>query len=503
MRTNKFIASFILAAAPLAASHMVYLKDTGTGLINPQAVTADSEGNAIVAGTIGPGATGTNLIGPRGGPSDVKVVKLSQTGQVLWTTILGGTGGDVATGIAVAPNGQIFLAIESSSPNFPLAVSNSGKVIVASLSATGNNLAFATRLAGAGPSGRIFVDAQSNTYIGGNTIDTTFTQVNTDPQFHSAQNAYYAKLDAAGAVAFAGIRPFSVMTDFGAGPAGFVILKGCNIDSINGIGQFVAFGAPGCNGKKVAMDQSGAAYILVIETNGSAFVVKRAVNGAVFSQVYNRGVGHVIGGGGDDIAVNSAGEALIALRTTNNNVTPLNPIPEVLATASDNVLIKLDAAGFNPTLQTFVGLPAGSQARSLFVNSKGIYFAVDGSHAVRVMEHAADMTVTGVSRVKSGLVSRITVRVVNNGPEAVSTSSFQASISGILPRITSSQGSCWFTAPGNAVCSLGALASGAFVNVTLSTIAPSSGNLDPLPVAGSNVPDPNTANDFISFPFLP
>lgn len=505
MQINKFIVNLMLAAAPLAASQMVYLKDTGTGFGTEQAVTADSQGNAFVAGTVSGGATGTNLIGPRGGLTDVKVVKLSQTGQVIWTTIIGGSGTDKATSIAVAPNGQLLISIDSSSTDFPLAATNSGRAVVVSLDSSGTALAYATRIAGAGAPLRIFVDAQLNAYVGGNTLNADFVQVGVAvPPIASAPDSYLARLSSSGAVVLARVFDVasSTMIDFAGGPAGYFSVNStgriCKVDSF-GEKEFCTFSGAA---SRVAMDSSGFGYSAGLVA-GQVQVSKWQAAGPLVSLYESTVLPVSTGGGIDSLAVNAAGEAHVAVRTSSANVAQINPIPGTNPQTSDNALANLSSIGFGGVLSTYLGIPIGSQARHMVVNAKGIFFAVNGTHVARVMERAVDMSVTGVSRVKNGNVSSMTVRVFNNGPDFVSNAGFQARIPGTPQGITTTQGHCNISALGIVSCGFGALASGGFVNVTMTTIPPASGNLEASPTAGSSAPDPNTTNNGINFSFLP
>jgi hypothetical protein len=496
MRINNIIIIILTTLQPLAASHMVYLKDTATGLDTKQSVTADAQGNAYVAGTIGPGASANTLIGPRGGLSDVKVVKLAPNGTILWTTIIGGTGTDKATAIAVAPTGQIFLAIDSASTDFPSAANNSGRAVVASLSASGASLGFVTRIAGAGAPLKIFLDAQLNTYIGGNTIDATFTQVNvTNPPTLIPLQPYIAKLTGTGSVILARSVSANPAVDFAAGPSVFWLVAG------GALFAFDAFGNAGDNGfstasaSRVGIDAAGAAYVA-----DAASIKKVTFDGLISTQVYNRSLPVPITGGIDAVAADSAGQAHIVARTTDNNLVGFNALP-VFGGNSDNILIKLNAGGAAFPLSSYIGVPVGSRTPGLFVNSTGIYFPVNGSHAVRVMESAADFRVTGVNRFKNGAVSNITVRVRNNGPDS-STAQFSAHVPGIPQGASNTGGQCSLAGTNTVNCSFTNLVSGAFADVTIGTIPPASGSLEANPFVHGTLPDPDPSNNRISFTFL-
>ena len=71
-----------------------------------RAVARDGSGNLYVAGS-----TGASLDGnPHAGGADVVVVKYDASGNRVWTSQFGTAGSDTANDIAVAPNGNVYVA---------------------------------------------------------------------------------------------------------------------------------------------------------------------------------------------------------------------------------------------------------------------------------------------------------------------------------------------------------------------------------------------------------
>lgn len=64
---------------------------------------------------ITPGASGRRLAGP----NDIAIVKLSPSGALLRSTLIGGNGQDGADGIDVDSDGNVFFAGQTSSTDFP------------------------------------------------------------------------------------------------------------------------------------------------------------------------------------------------------------------------------------------------------------------------------------------------------------------------------------------------------------------------------------------------
>ncbi|MEO5926832.1 MAG: SBBP repeat-containing protein [Bryobacteraceae bacterium] len=164
--------------------YSTYLGGSGGSLTAPEqanAIALDASGNAYVAGVASstnfPVTAGT-LQTNAGGSRDVFVTKLNSAGTArLYSTYLGWTGFDWASGIAVDSSGNAYVAGYTSSVSF----ANVGGVqtgfkglydgFVANLNATGNALSFSTLYGGAGSDqiNAIAVDPNGNMFIGGQT----------------------------------------------------------------------------------------------------------------------------------------------------------------------------------------------------------------------------------------------------------------------------------------------------------------------------------------------
>ena len=98
------------------------------------------------------------------------ITKLSPSGSVVWSTYLGGSGPDDAHAIAVDSAGNVWVAGETVSPNFPTtanAISRTfsgeidlgplryGDAFVTKLDPTGSHLLYSTYLGGSGRRWRV------------------------------------------------------------------------------------------------------------------------------------------------------------------------------------------------------------------------------------------------------------------------------------------------------------------------------------------------------------
>jgi uncharacterized protein (TIGR03437 family) len=171
-------AAWVQATVPLPAGTTV------------TAIRFDSSGNIYIGGY----ATPLDLRSANN-PSDGFVVKLSSDGAAtIFRATLGGSGADQIRDIAIAPDGSVYAAGTTSSPDFPATAGSFGsatsKAFYAHFDSKGTLLS-ATLLAGAGDSSAegIAVDNAGSVYLTGR-LGTP------------AIGAYVTRFNAAGAVLF-------------------------------------------------------------------------------------------------------------------------------------------------------------------------------------------------------------------------------------------------------------------------------------------------------------
>jgi len=150
-------------------------------------IAVDSQGNAYVTG----GTTSANFPTTAGtfkpifgGLEDAFVTKLNPTGSVVYSTYLGGSGGESGHGIAVDVNGNTYVSGSTYSTDFPTTpgafqpVFGGGidDVFITKLDPTGSVLVYSTYLGGASTDfgNDIAVDANGNAYVTGDTFSRDF-----------------------------------------------------------------------------------------------------------------------------------------------------------------------------------------------------------------------------------------------------------------------------------------------------------------------------------------
>jgi len=183
------------------------------------AVTTDAAGNTYVVGYTASEdfpVTGNAYQHTRANIGvyvyNVFIAKLSPEGVPLYSTFLGGDGaggvsGDKGNGIALDDLGNIYIAGQAASANFPVTAGTAFQAtkaagtdaFFAKLDPTGTQLLYSTFLGGAGDDGAlgIAVDAGRNAYLVGNAPGAGFptkSAFQTTP--HGTDNGFVAKLDA-------------------------------------------------------------------------------------------------------------------------------------------------------------------------------------------------------------------------------------------------------------------------------------------------------------------
>jgi photosystem II stability/assembly factor-like uncharacterized protein len=138
---------------------------------------------------------------------DAFITKLSPSGATrVYSTYLGGTGPEMANGIALDSQSNVYLTGRTSSLNFPLKNPLRrayGGVFITKLAASGSSLAYSTYFGGSNGNDTgngIAVDSSGNAYVTGETIATDFPV--TPGAFQTTLqgwiSAFVAKINAAG-----------------------------------------------------------------------------------------------------------------------------------------------------------------------------------------------------------------------------------------------------------------------------------------------------------------
>jgi uncharacterized protein (TIGR03437 family) len=215
--TDAFVAKVNAEGSQLVYS--TYLG--GSGSDSGSAIAIDPGGNAYIAGSTDssnfpttPGAFGKTCGGTCSGKGDAFAVKLNPAGSALvYSTYLGGSRDDYATGIAVDTLGNAYLTGTTLSEDFPTTPDafrprGAWDAFVSKLNPSGSAVLYSTYLGGARYSNNIALDASGNIYVTGFTDSSVFPLL--DPAYKASPGsggAYLMKFSAAGRLLFGTYLP--------------------------------------------------------------------------------------------------------------------------------------------------------------------------------------------------------------------------------------------------------------------------------------------------------
>ena len=328
-----------LVIDPFVVFYSTYLG--GSASDKALGIWVDSSGNAYVAGlTQSPDFPITNAAQPsNGGNTDVFVSKINAAGTALiYSTYLGGSAIDAASGIARDAAGNVYVTGYTASANFPVtpnalqsSLNGSARdAFVAKLGPTGA-LQYSTYLGGSNVdvANAIAVDGAGNAYVTGYTCSTDYPIANAfQPMLNGGANGCFAGWDAFLSKLNASGSALVYSTYFG------------------GSGQDEA--------KAIAVDAQGRAHITgytwssnlptagsqLSNYQGSAdpFVARFGASGALEYSTYFGGTGHDEGSG---IAVDAAGSVYVTGFTQSVDFPTVNPFQSDLHGPQDGFVFRL------------------------------------------------------------------------------------------------------------------------------------------------------------------
>jgi hypothetical protein len=271
----------------------------------------DASGDAYVTGyTVSTNFPTKNPLQPaNGGGVDAFVAEINPSGSALvYSTYLGGSGNDNATGIAVDSAGNAYVTGETTSTDFPTknplepTYFGNGDAFVTKLDPAGSALVYSTYLDVAldydyASGNAIAADSGGNAYVTG-ILYTTFC--------NRGSCFYYAFV-------------------YKINPTGSAFVYGTDL------------GKSYSAGNGIAVDSSGSAFVVGI-TNGRAFVGKLDASGS--------GVGPLTYFGGNSVgygvATDGSDNAYVTGATYSTKFPTKNPLQPAYAGAGDAFVAKVD-----------------------------------------------------------------------------------------------------------------------------------------------------------------
>ena len=344
--------------------------------------------------------------------SDAFVVKLNASGQVLYSTYLGGTGMNIGTGIAADAAGNAYVAGYTTAPDFPVASyafqpTNHGSydTFVVKLSADGSAILGATYYGGSGPESAsgIALDGSGDVFVAGSTNSIDL------PLQAAAQAGYGGGGDAFVAVFDNQLSALHLSTYFGG------------VENETGAG--------------IAADASGNAYLTGTTFSGGSILGIPVTTGAFQTSAQ---------GGSDAFLAKFSFSGASSLGCTASSPAPLNipvggpaePVGDVVLTCTGgtagvaavaNIQLLLNssvASGVQPQLLVNNPPPAaqvpnvnlfeGSLSGSGSISFAGVSFATPGS-AATVTLRITNLQIDASTIPSPGLVVA-TVSASNSSP---------------------------------------------------------------------------------------
>lgn len=322
-------------------------------------IAVDASGNAFVTGLtestdfpLANAAYTTNA-----GLSEVFVTQLDSTGQLVYSTYLGGSRDDYGNDIAVDEFGNAFVTGYTDSDNFPIAnpayASNSGfnDVFVTNLDSNGR-LVYSTYLGGAlSDFGRgIAVDATGNAFVTGSTDSTNFPTADAaSAPLAGGYDVFITQLDSSGQFVdsiFLGGGDDESGRGIAVNTSGNVFVTG-NTDSIN---------FPTVN--PIYAANSGQRDVFVVQLDSAGQLVYSTYLGGSQSEE------------AESIAVDAGGNATVVGATFSRKFPTANAIYVTKTGGRDAFVTQLDSSG-QLRYSTYLGGEVYDSGNSVVVDNNG------------------------------------------------------------------------------------------------------------------------------------
>ncbi|HVF55990.1 MAG TPA: SBBP repeat-containing protein [Pyrinomonadaceae bacterium] len=287
---------------------------------------------------------------------------------LVYSTYLGGSGGDQGLHIAVDSAGSAYIVGFTGSTNFPTAnavqAANGGvgggfgDAFVSKLNPAGNALVYSTYLGGSGSEqGRgIAVDSAGSAYVTGVTNSTNFPTANAfDATLGSnGDDAFVTKLNPAGnALVYSTFLGGSDSAEFG---------QAITVDSA---------GAAYVTGSTFSNDFPTLNPIQATYSGGSTDAFLSKLNAAGSALVYSTYLGGNDNDSGEGIKVDSAGNAYVGGDTFSTNFPTLSPIQAANGGNGDTFVLKVNPGGNALVYSTYLGGSARDACEDLAIDSAG------------------------------------------------------------------------------------------------------------------------------------
>lgn len=406
----------------------------GTGDDTCQGIAVDNSGHAYVSGnTYSAQATFPVKVGPDltyNGDMDAFVARVNASGTELdYCGYIGGSGGELASGIAIDSAGSIYVSghTSSSAATFPVKVGPSliytGGGYVAKVASSGTELVYCGYIAGTWWT-NIAVDSSGSAYVTGSANSDLPVLVGPDLTFNGGDDAFVAKVDPSGAAllycGYIGGSDYDAGSDIAVDNSG-------NAYVVGGTASIQA-SFPVVNGPDLTHNGGNDGFIAKVDPSGTALIDCGYIGGSDNDgcggiAVDDQGNAYVVGGtvsteatfpiiGGPDLTYNGGGDAFVAKVSS----VPGPPITSLLPDSAD--------AGDPGFLLSVIG--------SEFVDGAVVRWDGSARPTTFVSEFEVDAAIDDLD-----LVAGKTVQVTVRNPNGGISNALPFTINNPLPSLTS------------------------------------------------------------------
>jgi hypothetical protein len=355
-----------------------------------RAIAVDGSGGVYVTGETNsvnfPSASSSSVQPATAGSTDVFVAKLNAAGSALvYSTYLGGSGGDSGYAIAVDSGGNAYVTGETNSPTaaatgnipfprvgaFQTNYNGGGDAFFTKLSADGSAIVYSTYLGGTGVERGygVAVDSVGAAYFTGFTNSVNFPTVFPFQGVNGGggnYDAFVVKLNAAGSA--------MVYSTYLGGNASEYSIDGGAI-AVDGSGNAYVAGTtastnfPGASASTIQPANGGGfndGFVVKLNTDGNAIVYSSYLGGSGYDAV-------------NGIALDAQANAYVTGYTDSPNFPTVSPIQATRNGFGDDAFVaKVNAAGSALVYSTYLGGSGSDIAYDIAVDSRGRAF-VSGS----------------------------------------------------------------------------------------------------------------------------
>ena len=352
-------------AAGTALVYSTYLGGTSTN--RGHAIAVDTAGCAYVTGYTSSSnfpTWGSPFQPIKGLSSDAFVTKFSPAGNTLvYSSFLGGGGGDIGYGIAVDPQGNAYVTGKTDSTIFPTTPGAYQQTdqpgtdaFVTKVNPDGTAKVYSTYLGGnsTDEAYAIAVDSAGNAYVTGYTISTVFPLQNPKQDTKgNNEDAFVTKLNSAGSglvfSTYLGGNSYDLAYGIAVGPDGQAVVAGMTYST-----NFPFTAAAYQKSNKGVYD----VFVTKYTADGSNYVYSTYLGGTQSESAYA-------------VAVDQAGRAYITGYTYSTNFPTNRPIQPQSAGEQDAFVATLNAGGSALLFSTFLGGNSNDQGLGIAVGRAG------------------------------------------------------------------------------------------------------------------------------------